>query len=470
MATLQDVLTTIVELRAAKGKAKLEILKANVENTILSTYLYLVYGVAEHNFYQTTIDENAANGIFAPEREDLTIDKLVAIKDRLNTRGVTGNAAKIELSTLWAASDDAGRALIKLMLARDIEAGVGQATINKAWPGLVKIVPYMRCVLPTKAKLPEWDWAKGVFSQLKCDGMYANADVYPLGDVRFSSRNGSSFPSSEFGDLIVELRTVFDRVDQPFQEPIQMQGELLVYEDGVLLPREQSNGVMNSVLQGDVLKPNQRIHYVVWDVIPLVEATAKNTFERSYSDRFTDLLLLLGARIDNPGVSYLSAVPTRIVHSYEEALEDFQKRLAEGEEGTVIKEPNSPWIDGDSPWQVKLKTEAEIELRLTGLNAAAKGKNVSTFGSLQLASECGELEVGCTGIADALRLWIYNNREALIGNAIIGVKCNGIMHASEEGKKHSIFLPRVIEIRKDKTVANTFQEIKDIFAALIAKK
>ena len=52
-------------------------------------------------------------------------------------------------------------------------------------------------------------------------------------------------------------------------------------------------------------------------------------------------------------------------------------------------------------------------------------------------------------------------------NKIAVIRSNGIMYSTKAGKKHSLFLPRLIEVRDDKTVADSFAEVEAQFAAAI---
>jgi len=50
--------------------------------------------------------------------------------------------------------------------------------------------------------------------------------------------------------------------------------------------------------------------------------------------------------------------------------------------------------------------------------------------------------------------WIANEQ-------VVTVKCNGVTLSKVEGAKYSLFLPRLKEIRTDKSVADDLQKIQE---------
>jgi hypothetical protein len=60
-------------------------------------------------------------------------------------------------------------------------------------------------------------------------------------------------------------------------------------------------------------------------------------------------------------------------------------------------------------------------------------------------------------LTDAQRKLYYKQQEQLIGK-IVTVRGNDIV-SSESKDTYSIFLPRLIELREDKTVADTYEKV-----------
>ncbi|WP_297478444.1 hypothetical protein [Ferrovum sp.] len=372
--------------------------------------------------------------------------------DDLSNRVSTGNAAiekvRFEMEHLSKPSAELFWRIIK----KDLRAGFSESTINKAVKGLIPTFPYMRCCLPKDAKLSAFDWEKGVISQEKADGMFANVDIHANRDVSIRTRQGSEFPSGSLSALEVEVARLL-------APNYQHHGELLVLVDGVVQAREIGNGMLNSVLQGGDLPPGAEVIFKAWDLIPIADVKPKGKGVSPYSSRLQHLEVL--AR----GSKLVSLIETRIVHSMEEANYHYRELVKQGKEGTVIKDPHGTWKDGTSKFQVKLKLEVDVDLEVVDF-VPGEGKNASTFGSVLCRTADGELEVAVSGFTDAMRLEIHANRQRVLGK-IMTVRANSIMTPSESNNIHSLFLPRFVELREDKTHADTLHQVKKQFAEAV---
>lgn len=374
-------------------------------------------------------------------------------------RKLTGNAALEKINELMGlATNDEWNGWYRLILIKDLKAGFSDSTVNKAVKDVnpdyvIPTTPYMRCSLPAKSNMDTWDWSKGIYSQTKADGMFANVNVREDGYVWVTSRGGTLFPEGCLG--------IEDQLGATFNSGTQTHGELTVYVDGVLQPREVGNGILNSLAQGGTLEPNQQVVYDCWDQIPLEAVVPKGKYKVPYKDRFNSLNSQV-ATADKPNVRMTE---TRIVYSQAEAIAHYKEHRARKLEGTICKSGDAEWKDGTSKDQVKMKEEIDVELRVKGFNPG-NGKNANTFGSLQCESDCGELEVNVSGFEDDQRKAIWADRENWPGK-IITARSNTLLKPSTSKKsgKWSLFLPRFIEERLDKTEADTLQKIQDQFAA-----
>lgn len=363
----------------------------------------------------------------------------------LAQRQWTGNSARAAIQVEIDRLGEDSSILFKRILLKDLRAGFGENTVNKAFPGMVPDFPYMRCCLPKDTKLSEFPWSEGVISQEKADGMFFNVDHELTGHVFLSSRAGSQFPTDAFGTLIAD-------VQRTFPENTQSHGEVVVERDGVVLTREIGNGILNSVLKGGVFGPGEVPIFFMWDQIPLSAVKPKGKFENPYRTR----LILIARQIARGVPNTVRMIPTRIVKSLADAYKHYAELLAAGKEGTVIKNPRAIWRDGTSKDQVKLKLEFVTNLRVTGFEAG-KGKNANTFGSMITETSDGLLVVSVSGISDKLRAEIHANRDDWMGS-VIAVRANGIMKPSGVGK-HSLFLPRFVERRMDKTTEDDLAKV-----------
>lgn len=442
----------LVAMTSSKN-AKVEILADNSDSPLLRQVLLSALDPLVSYGIQKLPEPN--NHLEAREFSDTT----GAIVRDLASRKLTGGDAQLAIADELGKLTDNSAELFKRIILKDLKAGFGDSTVNKAIKGLIPEFPYMRCSLPKDAKLDDWDWANGVLSQEKADGTYTNCNHLADGEVQLSSRQGTPYPLGEFLGLVEEIQNTI-------KTNTQTHGEIVVVRDGAVLAREIGNGIMNHVVQGGKFGEGEKPQFQVWEQIPLEESKPKNTYARPYKERLGLLANQLRDGLhDGHAKGYLRMIPTKVVFSMDEATDHFREMLQAGKEGTVMKEMNAPWRDGTSKFQVKRKIDADVDLIVVGFEAG-KGKNEATFGSLICHSSDDLLEVCVSGISDKLRQEIHDNRDAWQGS-IITVKFNTIMYASNDAKLHSLFLPRFVEQRLDKTEADSFERVKAQYEAAI---
>lgn len=382
------------------------------------------------------------------------------VLDMLIAREVTGDAAKITLAEELDALTDESADLLMRIIRKDLRAGFSDSTINKAKKGTIPVFPYMRCSLTSKVDIAnEFSWEMGVPSQEKADGMFANLDIEMTGIVNISSRQGSPFPLDEFGNFITEALNRLKR-------GMQYHGEFLVALNGEILPREKSNGVMNRILKGGKFEEGETLVYKIWDAIPLEYVKPKGKYELSYRKRLKGIVQNLS---ETKG-EMIVLISTRIVKSVAEAYEHYAEMLAQGKEGTVVKEPTGIWRDGTSKHQVKMKLEVDVDLKVVAIEPGRDGtKNEGRAGTMVCETSDGLLQVGVAVKNEAMRDHVDANPDEWIGSIIV-VRSNEILKPSASNDLHSLFLPRMVEAdyRTDKTEADSLEQVFDQFEA--AKK
>lgn len=355
----------------------------------------------------------------------------------LASREITGHAAHEAISDELATLSPCSAQLLVRIINKDMRAGVSESTINSVFPGLIPEAPYMRCILSKAAKNAKFDWVEGVYSQLKADGMFANCTVTESGVV-FTSRQGHQIK------VPTELS---DAAGVTFTQDTVSMGELLVTRGGNVLPRKDGNALINN---GDL--DGCEVRYVVWDQVPIECWVPGGRFDTKYMVRYASLY----AQVVNGPHKQIRMIGTKLVHSYAEVRAHAMEFQRQGLEGSVYKDPHAPWIDGTSPWQVKLKVEFVVDLEIIGFTVG-KGKRSKDFGALVCATSDRLLQVDVAGLKEADYTRINEDREAYLGT-IVAVAANDI---SEVDEVASLMHPRVAEFRKDKVVADTLQQVRD---------
>ena len=383
-------------------------------------------------------------------RANLSMHQALESLGRLSRREVTGNAGIDHLVHILENVNASDSLVIERVIAKDLKCGVSEATINKIKPGHIPTYPVMLASAYDQRLIDRFDWPG--MCQLKLDGMRFNAIVRGE-NVEFRSRNGKeiSIPSDLFPRAFVALAKEYG-ADYVFD------GELLVVDAaGRPLDRKTGNGILNKAVKGTVSKSEAaRIRATVWDAIP-VENFVEGIYSVAYESRFTRLV---GAHKQfsesSRQLSHLiSPVLTEYVKNDYEARRMFERFLAEGQEGTILKDRNAIWEDKRSKGSIKFKGELEADMRIIGWELGT-GKNSNRLGALVVSSEDGKIVVNVgTGFTDADR----DSIQPHVVGKIASIKYNARIQ-DKKGNTESLFLPVFVEIREDKDTADLSINIK----------
>lgn len=385
----------------------------------------------------------------------------------LSERKLTGGLAVKHLSEVLALCVPDDAYIIERIIEKDCKIGMGTSNMNKVFPNLIEKTPYMGAKAYEK-KLVESILSKGSnhLSQIKMDGRYCNALV--RGDeTELESRQGETthLVGAKF---LEELKGLPDCV---------LNGELTM--DGI--SRYESNGIIASLVSigkkkkegEDISKEMAKIKerhmdyqealdkivFTVWDSITIDEY-----FQTKSSVPYETRLANVTKLLNDANTSQIRLINSVVVNSYDEAMEHFQTALKNGQEGTVLKSSTGAWKDGKPNWQVKLKKEINLDLKIVGFNYGT-GKNKELISSFNVESSDGLLKTSPTGITEGDMKFITESQDKLM-NTIIEVKCSGLSQNSD--KNYSVLHPVFIKFRDDKTEANSLEECIEIDKASMA--
>jgi hypothetical protein len=437
---------------------KMEILAKYKDNDLLKRVLYLANS-KRVKFYIKQIP--TYRKIQLGDTYGMLEDNLDKLK-KLSDREVTGNAAINLLTTILEYSDTDDAYIIERIIEKDCKIGMGTSNMNKVFPKLIEDTPYMG------AKSFSEDLARKIFkdgpaySQIKMDGRYCNA-IIRSGEVELESRQGE--PTLVDGALFLEELSNFP--------DCVLNGELTM--DGI--SRYESNGIVASLISigkkkldgKDVLEeiakfeekhmPYQKaldsIRFTVWDTI-----TVDEYFDAKSPIFYLNRLSLLQDRLVDIKPTMVSGIETKIVHTYGEAIAHFQEMLNKGFEGTILKSAKGTWKDGKPNWQVKMKLEMDVDLKIVGFNYGT-GKNAKVISSIDVQSSCGKLTTTPAGINEELMQYITDNQDKLL-NTILEVTCSGL--SQNKAGDYSLLHPRFKQFRDDKNTCDSLESIKEIEA------
>lgn len=489
----------INEIQNTKGKGsaakKLELLEATKQDPefekMVKQYLQQIMD-PRPNLFQTDINPDLVKGLVLKSLAKDKVSLATAMEIAFAEANRTEKYAKT-LATLYHRLPDELKHVFKLFIFRELKAGLGAKTINNVWKDLIYYIPYNRCSTFTTALVSGWDFEKGVYSQVKYDGMFQYLEVHIHRndkpeqseqdskiqlDTKWISRQGKITKAAALDELANQVAggvVLKENIDPTWYGDLHVvfQGELVLYDqNNNLIDREKSNGLFNAIASGEETLPQgYRAFYRIWDIInydDFKNGESKVPYSESfaYIQSMFDIVVKDMAFWSDVGFNDLNygICETRIVHSVEELMAHFKELLARGEEGTVVKAPNLTFKDSaGNKLMLKLKLVMDIELRVVGFNQGDKnGKHSDTFGSIQMESQDGRIVTGVAGITDSLREKIHANREYYM-DKIFTVRCNGIQYTDDLEIPHSLYFPRILgEVRLDKDMADTFEYIEEV--------
>jgi len=156
-------------------------------------------------------------------------------------------------------------------------------------------------------------------------------------------------------------------------------------------------------------------------------------------------MMVAGASTDKVRIA-----KTTMVNTIKVAQDLYQEKLAEGEEGIILKDPAGHWEDKRVKHQVKMKAELEADLRVVGFTEGT-GKYEGKIGSLMVESADGKVKTSVgTGLSDEQRSLDFAKE---FQSKIVAVKYNALISDKKTGES-SLFLPVFVEVREDKDTAD----------------
>jgi ATP-dependent DNA ligase len=350
------------------------------------------------------------------------------------SREVTGNDAisyfSLVLSELTA--DDA-EVMIRVV-QRDLRCGVSEATINKIWPGLIPTFDVMLAHKDTSGiKYP-------AYAQVKSDGMRCHLYFDGSSCIAYT-RNGKT----------IDLKNALDESARVLMKEGEVwDGEIIFMDNGKVLDRKTGNGLGNKGVKGTITEADaSKARFIVWDVVDFSSTIP-------YDSRLHTLNLRFNNAFQKQADIKILAAETVVVQSQDEALAYYAKCIAAGEEGAMLKNIKSVWQGKRTKDLGKMKSEEEADLIVVGWEIGT-GKNAGRLGALVCETQDHKLRVNVgTGFSDKERDELTPD---VILEKIITVRYNQIIQDKNSGV-YSLFLPRFVEIRNDKSVANNFGDLK----------
>ena len=436
---IYDIIQELKETSAKNGK--IAILQREKDNELLKRVIVATYNPYVQYYIKKIPD-------YAPNRvATLSLDSALDSLSQLTERKVTGNAAIEYLTKLLENVNEYDAEVLARVVKKSLDCGMTESTANKVWPKLVPTYPCLLAKSVDEKTIKRMTWP--AYSQLKADGMRINAHVHN-GAVTLRGRSGKTVDL--LGELDADILALAAVTQYP-ESNIVFDGELVVEaNDGTIMDRKKGNGILNKAIRGKISQAEAaQVRIRVWDVIGRT-AFRNERDDLPYSQRFR----YVSEAVEAADVSRVDLIETIEVADIGEAQKHFKAMLKRGEEGTLLKSMDHAWEDKRSYGLLKFKAIKDADLRVIDW-IEGTGKYVGKLGALVCQSSDGKVEVSIgSGFSDAQREEF--TREATI-DKIVEILYNERISDKSRPDVDSLFLPRFVELREDKTVANSSKEI-----------
>ena len=345
-------------------------------------------------------------------------------------RELTGHAARDHVAALLGSLSEADQNVLSNILSRDMRVGVSYSTINKTWKGLIQEFPVMLAYSDTSGI------SYPAYSQVKADGMRVAIVVDSNGNVDLFSRNGKP----------LEVHGAFDSMSK--FPGLVFDGELIVVDDqNQILPRKTGNGICSKAIKGTMSVDESRmLRAQLWDSI-LIDNWKVGVEDSEYSDRLKEVKAVAFPQ-------NVSVIETTVVDDEQEAKTHYASCRKRGLEGTILKNTNHPWVNKRTKNLGKMKEYQEADMRVVNV-VEGTGKYVGMVGALLCESSDGKVSVNVgTGFSDVQRSLAFSEYQGKVITVGYNERIKSVGYDIE-----SLFLPRFVEIRHDKDIANSSDEI-----------
>lgn len=386
-----DRLTLIAATSSSNEKVAL--LKEAIEQSPLfeKAIIYaldpmFVFNIKDLSFLDEVVEHNEGRTLSSDGLESGTTLAFFKVLDMVRSRYVTGQSAKVALKGLVRDYDSATSDLLRLILNKDVRAGIGVSLVNKAVPGTLF---EFRVMLASK-----WEPEK-ISYPVRVEPKYDGMRLLAIGDANkftFYTRTGKIVTTVPFN----------------IQEAL-----ISVYEDGTDVWKPSGNMVFDGELMGDSFKDTmeqarRKDHefkgatFYVFDAMTgkqFQKLQSPRTKHKNYQERRADLKAVIK---DNDSYFGIKVPPSYIVKNEEELLQIYASVRDRGLEGLIIKNPKGKYHPRRHRDWMKLKDSNSVDVPIIGA-VEGTGKYEGALGAFVVDVEGVTVNVG-TGFSDQQRL------------------------------------------------------------------
>jgi DNA ligase-1 len=390
------------------------------------------------------------DGISDPGSDWLAFESLTG---HLRNRTLTGDAAKLAIQGVASTcTEEQWTEWYRRVLMKDLKCGATESTINKALKALVKagnktaeryIIPVFSCQLAHPRDKFEKLMAGDKLVDIKLDGVriIAVCDVH-TNTVTLHTRNG-------------RVKENFPQIQELLKTNLIPYLPYSVVVDGEMVSRTFNQ--LMSQLNRQTNVDTSDAKFAIFDVLPLEDFNNGKCSDPQH--KRDDACAAVAKAVNDERVFHV--VKTKMNLDTPEGmkeLDEFHIRVMKaGYEGTMVKDPNAPYVTKRSNAWLKMKPWVTVDLPVVGMELGEKGKKyehclgrficegVDEASGLNIKVNPGTGTNGSLEDQDRVDFWARRNE-------IIGKTIEIIGHeiSKDEHGQHSVRHPRFVRFRDDK--------------------
>ena len=432
---MRTVIELIKQLQGMSGtNSKLKLLKDNSNNELFKKVLYYTYNpYLKYGFSEEVLDKlmKYDNEFIVPLHVNNDVDSIFKLLDKLATNNIN-DLLRFEVRDLLVNVDSDLRNLIRMILLKDLRAGISSKSINKSIPGLIPEFGVM---------LADSYWKKQSKVKHKDFKITKKLDGHRL--VMIKDHNGN-----------IEFRT---RQGKPMEDLVDIERECQNLPDGIVLDGELIAVNRDNLHSKDLYALTTKLcrkkgikrdlEFNVFDYIPY------DDFVNGHSDiKCSKRKEIVHNLIEMDCGNWVIEVP--VLYSGDDAsmVEKLLDEITEaGGEGVMVNLSDAPYDCKRTSNILKVKKFNEADVRVLDL-LEGTGKNKGRLGSITIQFEHeGELwtcDCGSGFYEDELDLY-WKNKDLLLGK-IVTIKYFEVTKDSKTGKYGLRFPTWTHRIRDDK--------------------
>lgn len=432
---MRTVIELIKQLQGMSGtNSKLKLLKDNSNNELFKKVLYYTYNpYLKYGFSEEVLDKlmKYDNEFIVPLHVNNDVDSIFKLLDKLATNNIN-DLLRFEVRDLLVNVDSDLRNLIRMILLKDLRAGISSKSINKSIPGLIPEFGVM---------LADSYWKKQSKVKHKDFKITKKLDGHRL--VMIKDHNGN-----------IEFRT---RQGKPMEGLVDIERECKNLPNGIVLDGELIAVNRDNLHSKDLYALTTKLcrkkgikrdlEFNVFDYIPY------DDFVNGHSDiKCSKRKEIVHNLIEMDCGNWVIEVPVLYSGDDTSMVEKLLDEITEaGGEGVMVNLSDAPYDCKRTSNILKVKKFNEADVRVLDL-LEGTGKNKGRLGSITIQFEYeGELwTCDCGSGFNDDELDLYWEHKELLLNKIVTIKYFEVTKDSKTGKYGLRFPTWTHRIRDDK--------------------